>query len=146
VSYGTGINPSGRATPSRTRRHDETVKQELNALIDPLDPLKGYVTLTEGVFINDRGSLVAYGTDSRTGVSNPYFLQGTVLTLSPRSLTFGNQAVNIVSAAKSVTVTNTSAKSVAITASRWRVTTRANSPRPATAAHRSPAMQPARSR
>ena len=89
-------------------RHDGTIKQDLNALIDPIDPLKGYVTLTEGVFINDRGNLVAYGTDSRTGLSSPYFLQGTVLTLSPRSLAFGNQRSTPASAAKSVTVTNTS--------------------------------------
>jgi hypothetical protein len=38
-----------------------------------------------------------------------------VLTLSPRSLAFGNQPINTTSAAKSVTMTNTSAKVVAIT-------------------------------
>ena len=96
-------------------RNNGTTKQDLNKLIDPLDPLKPHVTLTEGVFINDRGNVLAQGIDSRTGKSSPYFLQGTVLTLTPRSLAFGNQAIDTVSAAKSVTVTNTSAKAVAIT-------------------------------
>ncbi len=44
-----------------------------------------------------------------------YLLQGTVLTLNPRSLAFGSQPINTTSAAKSVTMTNTSAKVVAIT-------------------------------
>jgi probable HAF family extracellular repeat protein len=96
-------------------RNDGTVKKDVNALIDPLDPLKRYVTLTEGRYINDRGNILAFGTDNRTGVSSPYFLQGTVITLSPRSLAFGNQPVNSISAAKWVTVTNTSPKPVAIT-------------------------------
>jgi hypothetical protein len=38
-----------------------------------------------------------------------------MLTLAPRSLGFGNQPINASSAAKWVTVTNTSAKVVAIT-------------------------------
>ena len=96
-------------------RNDGTKIQDLNTLIDPTDPLKPYVTLTSGDFINDRGDIVADGTDSRTGVSAPYLLQGTVLTLTPRSLAFGNQPINTTSAAKSVTVTNTGPKAVAIT-------------------------------
>jgi probable HAF family extracellular repeat protein len=95
-------------------RNNGTRKQDLNALIDPLDPLKAHVTVTEGVFVNDRANIVAYGIDSRTGLSSPYFLQGTVLTLAPRSLAFGNQPISTTSAAKPVTVTNTSAKVVAI--------------------------------
>ncbi len=39
----------------------------------------------------------------------------SVLTLTPRSLAFGNLPINTSSAAQSVTVTNTSAKTVAIT-------------------------------
>jgi len=64
--------------------------QDLNTLIDPLDPLKPYVTLTSGDHINVSGDIVATGTDSRTGKSDLYLLQGTVLTLAPRSLAFGN--------------------------------------------------------
>jgi probable HAF family extracellular repeat protein len=96
-------------------RNDGTKIQDLNKLVDPSDPLKSYVTLTNGDFINDLGDIVADGTDSRTRESGEYLLQGTVLTLAPRSLAFGNQAINTSSAAKSVTMTNTSAKVVAIT-------------------------------
>jgi len=96
-------------------RNNGTKKQDLNTLIDPLDPLKRYVTFSGGLFINDLGNILADGTDSRTGVSSPYLLQGTVLTLTPRSLAFGNQPINTISAAKSVMVTNTSSKAVAIT-------------------------------
>jgi probable HAF family extracellular repeat protein len=96
-------------------RNDGTKMQDLNALIDATDPLKPFITLTSGTYINNLGDILADGTDSRTGVSAPYLLQGTVLTLSPRSLAFGNHPINTTSAAKSVTVTNTSAKVVAIT-------------------------------
>ncbi len=95
-------------------RNDGTKIQDLNKLIDPDDSLKPYVTLTNGDFINDLGDIVADGTDSRTGESGVYLLQGTVLTLAPRSLAFGNQPVNTKSAVKPVTVTNSSAKVVAI--------------------------------
>ena len=96
-------------------RNDGTKIQDLNKLIDPADPLKPYVTLNSGTFINNSGDIVADGTDSRTGLSRPYLLQGTVLTLSPRSLAFGNQPINTGSTAKSVTVTNTGAKAAPIT-------------------------------
>jgi probable HAF family extracellular repeat protein len=96
-------------------RNDGGKIQDLNALIDTTDPLKPYVTLSSGDFINASGNIVAEGTDSRTGADGLYLLQGTVLTLNPRSLAFGNQPINTTSAAKSVTVTNTSAKAVAIT-------------------------------
>jgi probable HAF family extracellular repeat protein len=95
-------------------RNDGTKIQDLNALIYPTDPLKPYVTLTSGKFINDRGDILANGTDSRTGVSALYLLQPTALTLAPRSLSFGNVPIHTSSAAKSVTMTNTSAKVVAI--------------------------------
>ena len=96
-------------------RNNGTKMQDLNNLIDPTDPLKPYVILVEGNFINDSGDILADGIDSRTGMTAPYLLQGTVLTLSPRALAFGNQLLNTASSAKSVTVTNTSAKVVAIT-------------------------------
>jgi probable HAF family extracellular repeat protein len=96
-------------------RNNGTKMQDLNTLIDPKDPLKSFVTLTAAHFINDVGDIIADGTDSRTGKSEPYLLQGTVLTLDPRSLAFGSVKVGVTSAAKTVTVTNTSAKAVAIT-------------------------------
>ena len=96
-------------------RNDGTKTLDLNTLIDPTDPLKPYVTLTSGNFINDIGDIEATGVDSRTGIPGEYLLQGTVLTLNPRSLAFGNQPIGKFSAAKSVTITNTSPKAVAIT-------------------------------
>jgi probable HAF family extracellular repeat protein len=124
-SQGNDINASGQVAgdaslPGDTITHaflwrnDGTKIQDLNTLIDPLDPLKPYVTLTSGKFINDDGDIVAYGTDSRTGLSNAYALQATVLTLSPRSLAFGNRPIHTTSATKSLTLTNTSPKVVTI--------------------------------
>jgi probable HAF family extracellular repeat protein len=103
-----------------TWKNDGTKIQDLNALIDPTDPLKPYVTLTSGDYINARSDILAEGTDSRTGQAGLYLLQGTgltnsVLTLSPRSLAFGNLPIHTSSAAQSVTVTNTSPNTVAIT-------------------------------
>ena len=96
-------------------RNDGTKMQDLNTLIDPTDPLKPYVILIAGDFINDSGDIVAEGYDSRRQGYHPYLLQGTVLTLNPRSLAFGDQPIGKASAAKSVTVTNTSPKAEAIT-------------------------------
>jgi probable HAF family extracellular repeat protein len=124
-SLASELNASGQVTGSayldnvRPRaflwRNDGTTMQDLNKLIDPRDPLKPYVTLTGGLFINDRGDIMARGSDSRTGLNDNYLLHGTVLTLAPRSLAFGNQPINTSSAAKSVTVTNTSSKVVPFT-------------------------------
>ncbi len=97
-------------------RNDGTKIQDLNSLIDPNDPLKSHIVFTNATFINDSGDILAFGTDSRNGKKNlPFLLQGTVLTLSPRSLAFGNQTIHTTSADKSVTVTNTSPKAAAIT-------------------------------
>ena len=125
ISQSNDINTSGQVTGyayftgdalrhAFLWRNDGTKIQDLNTLLDPTDPLKPYVTLTSGSFINNFGDILADGTDSRTGVSTPYLLQGTVLTLAPRSLAFGNQRINTTSVAKSVTMTNTSPKPVAI--------------------------------
>jgi probable HAF family extracellular repeat protein len=96
-------------------KNDGTKIQDLNTLIDPADPLKAYVTVTKAHFINRRGDIVADGTDIRTFHQGLYLLQGTVLTLAPRSLAFGNQPIKTTSAAQTVTVTNTSPKAVAVT-------------------------------
>ena len=96
-------------------RNDGTKIQDLNALLDPGDPLKPYITLTSGAFIDNAGDIVADGIDGRTGEFARYLLQGTVLTLTPRSLAFGSQRISTASSAKSVTVTNTGLKVVPIT-------------------------------
>jgi probable HAF family extracellular repeat protein len=101
-------------------RNDGTNIVDLNKLIDRTDPLVPFVTLTSGAFITALGDIVADGTDSRTGLQGLYLLQSTgvttsALTLTPGSLAFGNVPINTSSAAQSVTVTNTSAKAVAIT-------------------------------
>jgi probable HAF family extracellular repeat protein len=126
VSIGNDVNSSGQVAGQSEYsgggcchaflwRNDGTKIQDLNTLDDPTDPLKPYITLMSGKFINNLGDIVAEGFDSRTAKSSLYLLQGTVLTLTPRSLAFGNQAIKTSSAAKSVTVTNTSAKVVPIT-------------------------------
>ena len=126
VSQANDINASGQVTGyaylagnssahAFLWRHDGGKIQDLNALIDTTDPLKPFVTLTSGDFINAAGDVVAQGTDSRTGKDGLYLLQGTVLTLNPRALAFGSHPIHTTSAAKSVTVTNTSAKAVPVT-------------------------------
>ena len=125
ASYANDMNSSGQVTGQAVLagkagrraflwRNDGTKMQDLNLLIDPADPLKPFITLTGGNLINDSGDIVAEGTDSRTGHDFTYVLLGTVLTLTPRSLAFGNQPIHTSSAAKSVTVTNTSPKAMAI--------------------------------
>jgi uncharacterized membrane protein len=48
---------------------------DLNTLIHPDDPLRGFVTFEVGQLINDRGEIVARGRDLRTGSSGFYFLK-----------------------------------------------------------------------
>jgi hypothetical protein len=48
--------------------------QDLNTFIDPASPLALYVTLTEGRAINDSGSILVNGVDSRTGQTHAYLL------------------------------------------------------------------------
>jgi probable HAF family extracellular repeat protein len=126
VSRANDINSSGQVTGYANLagdavlhaflwRNDGTKIQDLNKLIDFTDPLKPYVTLLYGAFINDFGDIVADGIDTRTGLEGMYLLRGPVFTLSPQSLAFGNRPINTTSIAKSVTVTNNSAKTAAIT-------------------------------
>ena len=126
-SQSMGINASGQVTGwaytsgdvalhAFLWRNDGTTIQDLNALIDPTDPLKTFVTLTSGDYIDAFGDVVAEGTDSRMGgVGELYLLQGTVLTLNPRALAFGSVPIHTSSAAKSVTMTNTSPRAAAVT-------------------------------
>jgi probable HAF family extracellular repeat protein len=130
-SFAYDMNSSGQVTGSSTLAHDAVSHaflwrndgarmKDLNNLVDPTDPLQPYVTLTSGDFINDHGDVLADGTDNRTGKQDLYLLKPTggltsVLTLTPRSFAFGNIPLHTVSAALSVTVTNTSPTAVAIT-------------------------------
>ena len=126
TSFANDINASGQVTGyaylagdsvahAFLWRNDGTNIQDLNTLIDSADPLRTFITLTSGAFINVAGDIVAEGTDSRTGNRGLYVLQGTVLTLSPRSLAFGSQPIHTSSAAMSVTLTNTGPRAAAIT-------------------------------
>jgi probable HAF family extracellular repeat protein len=124
ASYAYAINASGQVTGSADIasnvshaflwRNDGGAIVDVNTLIDSADPLKPYITLTSGEFIDQYGDIVADGTDSRTGKGDLYLLQGSVLTLSPRALAFGNVKSGTASAAQSVTMTNTSSKASAI--------------------------------
>ena len=47
---------------------------DLNALIDPADPLQPFVTFFEGVDINDRGQILVNGFDRRANGGHAYVL------------------------------------------------------------------------
>ena len=111
---GEGGLPGNTAVHAFLWRNDGTKIQDLNNLIDPKDPLKPYVILQSGRVINDSGDILVYGDDTRTGQYTAYLLQGTVLLLTPRSLAFGGQPINTTSAARPITVTNTSPRAAAI--------------------------------
>ena len=59
---------------------------DLNALIDPADPLQPFVTLDSGVDINDLGQILANGFDSRTGESHAYLVSPIVTVPEPGTL------------------------------------------------------------
>ena len=48
--------------------------QDLNALIDPADPLRPFVTLLSGLAINDLGQILAAGISSRNRGVRAYLL------------------------------------------------------------------------
>lgn len=57
------------------------VSLDLNNVVAPDDPLRPYVTLTEGVAINDAGTILALGVDSRESTIGPGY-KAYVLTLT----------------------------------------------------------------
>ena len=65
---------------------DGTTLHDLNALIDPADPLQPFVTLVDGVDINDLGQILANGFDSRTGESHAYLVSPIVTVPEPGTL------------------------------------------------------------
>ena len=74
-SLANAINTSGQVTGTlevateilHAFLWDGTMMQDLNALIDPADPLQPFVTLVNGIDINDRGQILANGIDRRGG-------------------------------------------------------------------------------
>jgi probable HAF family extracellular repeat protein len=84
--------------------------QNLNDLIDPADPLRNSVYLSDAFAINDAGDIAVI---SSGGVA--YILRGSQLALDPTSLAFGGQKVGSSSAPRTVTVQNRTDAVVAIT-------------------------------
>jgi probable HAF family extracellular repeat protein len=82
------------------------VMTDLNALIDPVDPLKPYVTLYDARGINGNRLILANGVDSRTHVEHAYLLQGPWIDIAPGLLTFATQTVGTISPSQAVTLTN----------------------------------------
>jgi len=79
-NVGIAVNASGQVT-GWSRMPDEvqyaflwdgTTMHDLNALIRIADPLQPFVTVEEGVDINDLGQILAQGFDSRTGQRHAY--------------------------------------------------------------------------
>ena len=60
--------------------------KNLNDLVDPADPLKSQVVLSNAFAINDAGDIAVVGTNGHL-----YLLRGSQLALDPTSLAFGNQ-------------------------------------------------------
>lgn len=92
------------------------VMTDLNSLINPADPLQSVVHLTDARAVNDKGWILANGTNNW---SNPYhshafLLEPTWLTVTPATLSFGNQKIGTASASKAVVVTNTGTASVGV--------------------------------
>ena len=82
-SEGARINDAGVVVGSSFTEGPRTatlwrdgVALNLNDLVAAEDPLKPFVTLTEGRLINDRGEIVVFGSDSRA----PFFTGSYLLT------------------------------------------------------------------
>jgi hypothetical protein len=60
--------------------------RDLNALIAPADPLQPFVTLFDGVDINDLGQILANGFDSRTGEYHAYLVSSLISVPEPGTL------------------------------------------------------------
>ena len=86
------------------------VTTALKSLVDPTDPLAATVDLSDGSTINDNGWILVGG-----GGVPKYLLIPATFTVAPGSLDFGNQVVGTVSAAKTVTLTNSGTAPVTIT-------------------------------
>ena len=120
-SSGLAINSKGHvtgfvATPTTGRRgfayRGERVMMQLDGMLIADDPLRPFVSLTEGVAINDSDWRVANGVDSRTGETRSYLLLpngANWLTIVPEVLQFPEQSGGVRSMPRVVTVTNSGA-------------------------------------
>ena len=85
------------------------VRTRLDSLIDPTAPLTGRIDPVNPIAINDNGWIL--GGDGKRA----YLLIPQTLKLAPTLLDFGNQVIGTVSAAKTVTLTNSGTAGVPIT-------------------------------
>jgi probable HAF family extracellular repeat protein len=121
-SYGVAINASGQIVGGAGTAAGTThgmfyngAMTDLNALIDPADPLKPYVTLTEAMGINVNRIILANGVDSRTPtLQHVYLLQGPWLDFAPGPLSFAKQPIGTVSPAQTVTIRNSGTSTVTL--------------------------------
>jgi len=67
---GVVVGTSGVSTLSVAWIWSDGVNTDLNALIDPQDPNRGFVTLTKANGINEKGEIAVQGIDSRLGTTN----------------------------------------------------------------------------
>lgn len=68
VGYGNpGGDSEGLPCYGQAFLYSNATMTNLNALVDPADPLQPYVCLSEAVGINDSGQIIANGIDSRGG-------------------------------------------------------------------------------
>jgi hypothetical protein len=82
----TGWSDTIGYTASHRFLSDGTTMHDLNAIIDPAEPLQSFVTLFVGVDINDLGQILANGFDSRTGEFHAYLVSPVPVTVpDPRA-------------------------------------------------------------
>jgi probable HAF family extracellular repeat protein len=86
--------------------------QDMNTWVSATDPLQP-VTLTDARGINDTRLIVVNGIDSQN-VQHAYLLQGPWLDVAPGPLSFPSQAIGTVSAAQTVTLTNSGSTLMAL--------------------------------
>ena len=87
---------------------------DLNALVSASDPLKPFVTLTDARGINDSGSIIVNGIDSRDQTAHAYLLQAPLIQVAPGPLTFPTEAIGSQSPPQTATFTNVGATSIAL--------------------------------
>jgi probable HAF family extracellular repeat protein len=114
---GLAINATGQVVGSLSQQGGffyNGVVTNLNALIGASDPLKPFVTLSEGVGITDNRLILAEGTDSRDGSAHSYLVQAPWLDIAPGLLSFASTRIGSVSVAQSVSLTNSGSAAIPI--------------------------------